>query len=619
MEIKNPLEESYSTYPGPILLLAGPGTGKTYQLAKRIKYLIEEFGAKPDEIAVITFTNEAARNMHNELSKKGIDLPKEKRPKIISTMHSLGNSIIGSDPKRFGLKEKYEVLYEKNPRIVLIKDAANLAGYEREKWILVDNCRQKGNCKEDINEDKCKICNEYKKILRKCSLIDYDDQILLACTALKKDNNLRNEWKKKTKYLLVDEYQDINQAQFELIKLLTEGQTEGLFVVGDDDQSIYSFRGGTPKYIKEFEKYYEKDIKIGRLSKSWRCSEHILKGAYGMVINFYRDSVPKPEQEFSEKILINNKIIFYDVPSDKKEAEMISAIVKKNIKTNNIIIIIPNKNYLLPLKEALMTKNIDFKYNSNINEEGLSRILVLADWVEKPNSNWKLRYLIDLIVNNYNELTKKIETQNNGISFKREVASKLITNLWKEIDNNTSLYKVISLKAKINNNLYLFELKKCLENISEILKKKGNKREGIIPFLENIGLLVAPGKNPNGIISEIREWNNDLKRNTKSNSKYSINIYNMPSSKGLQGDIVFVVGLSEELFPDIEKDIEEQSRLLYVAMTRAKKELYLFSARTRPANITYKKYAYQLKRSPFISSIPKKHIEIRYIQKKLRD
>jgi superfamily I DNA/RNA helicase len=598
--------------------LAGPGTGKTYQLAKRIKYLIEEAGAKPDEIAVITFTNEAARNMRNELAKKEIDLPKEKCPKIISTMHSLGNSIIGSNSKRLGLKEKYEVLYGKNPRVVLLKDAAHLAGYEREKWVLANNCRQKGECKEDISKDKCKICNEYKKILRKCSLIDYDDQILLACKILKKDNNLGNDWRKKTKYLLVDEYQDINQAQFELIKLLTEGQTEGLFVVGDDDQSIYSFRGGTPKYIKEFEKYYEKDVKIGRLSKSWRCPEHILKGAHGMVINFYKDSVPKPKQTFSEEILINDKIIFYNVPSEKKEAEMISAIVKKNIKKNNILIIIPNKNYLFPIKEALMTKNIDFKYNSNINEEGLSRILVLADWLEKPNSNWKLRYLIDLIVNNYNELTKKIETQNNGINFKREVASKLIANLWKEVDNNTSLYEIITLNAKINNNFYLFELKKCLENILEIIKKKGNKKEGIAPFLENIGLLVAPGKNPNGIISEIREWKNDLEKNSKSSSDNTVSIYNMPSSKGLQGDIVFVVGLSEELFPDRKKDIEEQSRLFYVAMTRAKKELYLFSARTRPAKYSYNK-AYQLKKSPFITSISKEHIENRYIQKKKKN
>lgn len=597
-------------------MIGGPGTGKTYQLAKRVKYLFEESGARADEVAVITFTNEAAKNMHNELSNKNIDIPKEKHPKIISTMHSLGNSIIGSDPKRFGLKEKYEVLYEENPRVVLIKDAANLTGYEREKWKLTANCRQKGNCNEDINEDKCKICKEYKKILRKCSLIDFDDQILLACKVLRKNEKLRNEWKKRTKYLLVDEYQDINQAQCELIQLLTENQTEGLFVVGDDDLSIYSFRGGTPKYIIEFEKYYGKDVKIGRLSKSSRCSEHILKGAHAMVKNFYRDSIAKPEQEFSEEILINNKIIFYDIPSYIKEAQIISAITKEKIYTNSIIIIIPNKNYLLPIKKALMVRNLDYKYNIKLNKEGLVRFIVLADWAEKPDNSWKLRYLIDLIINNYDELTRKLESSNNGISYKRKLASKLIANLWKEVDNNTSLYKVISLKAKINNNLYLFELKDCLEKILEILKKKGNKREGIAPFLENIGLLVAPGKNPNGIISEIKEWKNDLERNTKSSSDYSINIYNMPSSKGLQGDIIFVVGLSEELFPDLKKDIEEQSRLLYVAMTRAKKELYLFSARTRPANITYNKCSYQLKRSPFIDYIPEKHIEIRYVRKR---
>jgi len=597
-------------------LIGGPGTGKTYQLAKRVKYLIEESGARADEVAVITFTNEAVRNMHNELSNKKIDIPKEKHPKIISTMHSLGNSIIGSDPKRFGLKEKYEVLYGENPRVVLMKDAANLADCEHEKWKPTADCRQKGNCNEDINKDKCKICKEYKKILRKCSLIDFDDQILLACKVLRENEKLRSEWKKRTKYLLIDEYQDINQAQCELIQLLTENQTEGLFVVGDDDQSIYSFRGGTPKYIKEFEKYYGEDVKVGRLSKSSRCSEHILKGAYAMVKNFYRDSIAKPEQEFSEEILINNKIIFYDVPSYIKEAQIISEITKEKIYTNSIIIIIPNKNYLLPIKKALMVRNLDYKYNIKLNEEGLVRFVVLADWAEKPDNSWKLRYLIDLIINNYDELTRKLESSNNGISYKRKLASKLIANLWKEVDNNTSLYKVISLKAKINDNLYLFELKKCLKNILEILKKKGNKREGIVPFLENIGLLVAPGKNPNGIISEIREWKNDLERNTKTSSDHSINIYNMPSSKGLQGDIIFVVGLSEGLFPDPKKDIEEQSRLLYVAMTRTKKELYLFSARTRSSKITYKKSSYQLKRSSFIDYIPEKHIEIRYVRKR---
>lgn len=577
-------------------MIGGPGTGKTYQLAKRVKYLIEKSGARANEVAVITFTNEAARNMRNELSNKKIDIPKEKHPKIISTMHSLGNSIIGSNPKRFGLKEKYEVLYEENPRVVLMKDAANLADCEHEKWKLTADCRKKGNCNEDINEDKCKICKEYKKILRKCSLIDFDDQILLACKVLRENEKLRSEWKNRTKYLLIDEYQDINQAQCELIQLLTENQTEGLFVVGDDDQSIYSFRGGTPKYIKEFEKYYGEDVKVGRLSKNSRCSEHILKGAYAMVKNFYRNSIAKPEQEFSEEILIDNKIIFYDVPSYIKEAQIISAITKEKIYANSIIIIIPNKNYLLSIKKALMVRNLDYKYNIKLNEEGLVRFVVLADWAEKPDNSWKLRYLIDLIINNYDELTKKLESSNNGISYKRKLASKLIANLWKEVDNNTSLYKVISLNAKINNNLYLFKLKDCLERILEILKKKGNRREGIAPFLENIGLLVAPGKNPNGIISEIKEWKNDLERNTKSSSDYSINIYNMPSSKGLQGDIIFVVGLSEELFPDLKKDIEEQSRLLYVAMTRAKKELYLFSARTRPANITYNKCSYQLKR-----------------------
>jgi superfamily I DNA/RNA helicase len=192
IEIQKPLK-AYTEYPGPILLLAGPGTGKTYQLAMRIKYLIEELKAKPDEIAVITFTIEAARNMRERLAEKDIDLSKEQHPAIISTMHSLGNSIIGSVPEKFGLPNDYKVLTEKSPREVILKDATSIAGYERKKWKLAHDCRIKGDCNEKLKSERCRICRRYKKILRKCSCVDYDDQILLACKALKEDPELRDK------------------------------------------------------------------------------------------------------------------------------------------------------------------------------------------------------------------------------------------------------------------------------------------------------------------------------------------------------------------------------------------------------------------------------------------
>ena len=340
IEIKDPLV-SYREYPGPILLLAGPGTGKTWQLGMRVKYLVEQRRTTPDEMTIITFTNEAARNMRERLAEDEIAIQAANVPGLICTMHSLGNAIIGSRPRRFDLPEEYAVLHEDAPRVVLLQDAATIAGYERNLAELLDDCRRKGSC-EPQHGLECEICSEYKTLLRKCKSVDYDDQILLACEALKADVDLLGEWQAKTHYLLIDEYQDINEAQCELIQLLSAGHPEGVFAVGDDDQSIYSFRGGDPKYIREFGKYFGDQSKIGRLSKSWRSPEHILLGARAVITTYYPESIPKPDPTFDDDIKENNKIVFYDVPSDEWEANMIAWIAEEKIKSGSVTAIIPN-------------------------------------------------------------------------------------------------------------------------------------------------------------------------------------------------------------------------------------------------------------------------------------
>ncbi|UZE93093.1 MAG: ATP-dependent helicase [Candidatus Nealsonbacteria bacterium] len=609
IEIKEPLN-SYKEFPGPILLLAGPGTGKTYQLALRIKFLIEEKKVNPNEITVITFTKSATRNMQERLAEKDINLDKSKYPEIISTTHHLGNMIIGSSCRRFDLPEKYKILIEKSPKRVLLRDATNLAGYDRDNWKHTEDCRLKGRCNK-AERDKCKICDEYKKILRKCTRVDYDDLILLACEALRGDKDLRNQWKQRTKFLLVDEYQDINKAQFELIQLLSKNQEEGLFVVGDDEQSIYSFRGGSTEFIRNFEKDFPKNPKIGRLSISWRCPKHILLGAKSMINKFYKNAVIKPKPKFSEKIKINNKIIFCEVPTAKKEAQIIAAISQEKIKTNTIKIIIPNKMYLPVLKEEFQKRGLEYKYKFNISDQGLVRFTVLTDWINNPNDNIALRYLIDLIIENYDGFTKKINEEKCGIILKRDRASNLIAQLWKKVERKKSLYKILIEESQ--NSEFLKELNNNLNILKELIKNRGTKKTGLLDFLATSGLFVAPGKNPLELVSEIKEWINELSGSNTISSYNPITIYNMPSCKGLEADIIFVIGLSKELFPDSNNNIEEKSRLFYVAMTRAKKELYLFSSRTRSSKITFKKASYQLKPSPFISAISKDNIETRII------
>jgi len=532
-------------------------------------------------------------------------------------MHSLGNTILGSKHEKFELAEEYSVINDDATRKTLLQDAATIAGLSRDSGSYAEICRRMGSCLPDYETDKCVICREYEKLLRKCNSVDYDDQILLACRVLRENEDLLAEWQKRTRYLLVDEYQDINEAQCELIQLLSADHRAGLFSVGDDDQSIYSFRGGNPRYIKDFENHFGDQAKIGRLSISWRCPEHILQGARAVISKYYPESVHKPDPTFRDTISENNKIVFFDVPSDRAEASIIAQIAEKKIKSGSVTIIIPHGKYLPVIKQALKRRRLDFTYKSNIDPAGLIRIAVLADWVENPDDSAAFRYLLDLIIHNFDTLTKKMEAADKKISTKRIAASELVAGMWEDVNDATSMYAVLCNRITANEeNDFLCQLHKSLEAVKQLFLNEKTKRDGLPPFLEACGSLVAPGKNAKGIVDAVREWREEQLSSRIGSSFAPVKIFNMPSSKGLEGDVVLVVGLSKDLFPRQDADAEEVSRLFYVAMTRAKKELYLFNARTRPASITFKQASYQLQKSPFIDVIPKDRIEMKWIKPK---
>lgn len=614
IEIENPLM-AFSEVPGPILLLAGPGTGKTYQIEKRIEYLVNEMKASPGEIAVITYTVAAARNMRKRLADEKHSLPPEKTPQIINTMHSLGNSLIGKAASFFGLPDDYEVLTDRDQRDVIMKDSAQIADVDSEMWSNTVECRGKGACDRNENDAKCKICHKYEEILRKCGLIDYDDQILLACRLLRESEEIAKEIRESVKYLLVDEYQDINQAQCEFIQLLSKGQTEGLFVVGDDDQSIYSFRGGDPKFICDFEKYYGKSAKIGRLSISFRCPENILLGARAVVENFYPKRAFKPDLTFDGDIKTNNKIVLYDMLSENYEAWKIASISEEAVKQmRKVVIIIPTKNYFPPIRAALIRKGINYSYKADPSKDGLIRFAVLVRWVGLKQNNALLRYLLQLIVYNNDAVVNEMPLSSPNITGKRKEMASYLATLWSEINQDNDLYSEICKRSE-DSEQFPFEttLKtKCLDLIEQYVKgDRCGKRKALPDFLEASGLMVAPGKNPKGFITEIDNWMIDVKASGMGGSYIPVEIYNMPSSKGLEAEVVCVVGLSKGLFPADGDDIPEKARLAYVAMTRAKEELYLFSCRSRSGGRTYAQVSFQLEPSQFLDVINESHMERR--------
>lgn len=343
---------------GPILLLAGPGTGKTYCIAQRIKYLCETKSIPRENVTVITFTAAAARNMHERISnssKPDIYTPPGIQPKLICTMHSLGFKIISENAEYLGYDDSIQVLSTDLARGTLVGDATQLTGFKREEAQNTVLCRQYGKC-QSSDEPKCTICNKYRQLLKSCCSIDYDDQILLANEVLKSKPEILADYKKKCTHLLIDEYQDINAGQFELIRLLTEGQVDGLFAVGDDDQSIYSWRGGTPKYIRRFKRYYGKDAQIVPLLKSYRCPKFILESALSVVESHDKNRLEKGEFEYENKI--DGKIKIHNVASDKKEALLVKSIIKRSLPSKKVLVLIPGRRFGTILVDFLKQSNL---------------------------------------------------------------------------------------------------------------------------------------------------------------------------------------------------------------------------------------------------------------------
>ena len=184
--------------------------------------------------------------------------------------------------------------------------------------------------------------------------------------------------------------------------------------------------------------------------------------------------------------------------------------------------------------------------------------------------------------------------------------------MWSGVDGDTTLLGALSQAA--DGSSFLARLKlECLDQTLSLLDKHGGKRKHLPEFLERCGLLVAPGRSASGVVNEVREWREEIFGSGASSSTLPVEVYNLPSSKGLEGDVVFVVGVTEGILPKPDRDMEEQSRLMYVAMSRAKRKLYLLNCRKRSGNVTLGRDSFNLQRSRFVEAIPSEHLDARYV------
>lgn len=609
------MEDELYKLPGPLLLLAGPGTGKTQQLAKRMKWLVEGKNIDPESITVITFTVAAAREMRERISdptKEKLYVPPDKQPEMIRTMHSLGYRIIKEKAPDLGLNEDVGLVYSDKFQKILLGDAAQLAGFSRKDGEETAKCRQFGNCNR-LSERKCKICKQYQTILRRCSAVDYDDQILLACKLLKEDATLLTKYRAYSQHLLVDEYQDINAGQFEFIQVLSEGQLRGLFVVGDDDQSIYSWRGGTPDYIRNFKKHFGDEAQVKALQKSRRCPRYILEGAMAIVNTYDKNRLPKGEFEYIKGD--GKKIQVHRVPSDEKEAHIVKQIAEEAItRSRRVLILLPYRSFAQAIVGELRKARIEYGAPLILPGKGLPIISTLSKWLADNSDSLSFRECLEAFISSADSGIPSDKVRKADKIQERENALLKVAGLWRHpVQRVTdSFWEALQLE-KENDALY----SKLYSAFGHLLRHASQEDPGC--FLQQVAKTVAPWKKTKAFLEEINLWVETSKILAGFGRAPRVQLTTLQGAKGLQAHVVCVVGLEEGTLPKSNEGLAEDSRITFVAMTRAVEELHLFYARKRSEAIVYrpiykKGEVPDIVPSRFLGAIPEEHKEMRYHQ-----
>lgn len=582
---------------GPLLVLAGAGSGKTKVLTTKIAYLIEEKKIDPYHILAITFTNKAAKEMKDRVYNLIGDYAKYIQ---ISTFHSFGLRLLRENCEELGYDRNF-VIMDSDDSLTVVKKILKDNNYDPKIYNPRAIRNKISSCKNELitpelyeryatseyEKVALKVYQKYEKKLKQNNSVDFDDLLILPIKLFKENPSVLQKYQEKFKYILIDEYQDTNEAQYILTKMLS-AKYRNIMVVGDDFQSIYSFRGANYKNILNFEKDY-KDTKTILLEQNYRSTGNILKAAND-VIKHNRERKDKnlwTENESGEKIK------YYRAFNERDEAQYvirkIKELVNKEVLYKDIAILYRTNAQSRMIEEEMLKENLPYRVVGSFyfyNRKEIKDLIAYLRLIHNHKDNVSL--------------TRVINTPKRGIGLKTiqnitEKADSLGISMYEAIDSGKELAfkNTIEDLKKVSENITLTELidkvldttgmreelekenslesEVRLENLEEFksITKAFEEKEGLIS-LEDFLLEIS-------LVSDVEEYKDDDNR---------INLMTIHSVKGLEFDHVFIVGLEEGIFPHINSlmensELEEERRLCYVAITRAKKDLHLVNTRRR--------------------------------------
>ncbi len=624
-KLNPPQRQAVEHEKGPALVIAGAGSGKTRVLTNRVAYLIHK-GINPENILAITFTNKASKEMLERIEEltgrknrgnffhsfefSGVSIPH------VGTFHSIGAKILRREAEKIGYARNFAIFDDEDQK-KLIKQATEELGLSEEQFPLgrvrdfLSRAKNEMSTPEELlaaatgfyEEKMSQVYERYQKTMKEQNGFDFDDLIMVPTLMLKKEEEIRSFYQDQFQHILVDEYQDTNRAQYEFVKILGE-KHRNIFVVGDDFQSIYGWRGADIKNIFSFEKDYP-EAKVILLEQNYRSTQIILDAASTVI---EKNARQKKKTMWTEN-KGGEKITQYRALDQEDEAAFIINEIESLKKDSpesplgEIAVLYRTNAQSRALEEAFVRNGIPYHLIGALrfySRKEIKDILAYLRLIINPNDEVSLRRIYNVPKRNIGKISftefKKFAIENEmkitELLFnaqKIEEAAAKNANLAKWSKLSTALIEIKESAPKKNLSelldlvlektgyrLYLASMEdgeERLENLKELytaVKKydqDGTALETLPKFLEEVSLIGADDK-------------------SSADTKNKVHLMTMHAAKGLEFEKVFIVGMEEGIFPHSRSTInpaemEEERRLCYVGITRAKKKVYLLSAERR--------------------------------------
>ena len=577
---------------GPAMVLAGPGSGKTLVITRRVEYLIKKYGVRPEQILVITFTKAAAKEMRERFAR----ITKEDRfPVTFGTFHGIYYGIL-----KWAYRMNASNIFSEEEKMMLLREV--IAGMELEiedeKEFLQGIASEIGQIKNNrlsleeyessncSNQMFCQIYEEYERRRKLLKKIDFDDMLVLCYELFQKRPDILQMWQKKFQYILIDEFQDINQVQYDVIRMLALPENN-LFIVGDDDQSIYRFRGARPEIMLGFSKDYP-NAKSIILDVNYRSTKAVVSAA--------RRVIERNKNRYQKEIITVNEqgdnVHIQEVRHPVEEShyvrEQIAKAVAAGTEPSQIAVLYRTNTEPRALVETFMEYHIPFQMKEHL--PNLYEHFIGRDFQAYMRMALGGRDRGDflMIMNRPNRYIGRDSVDRGEISFEN-LRKYYMEKDWMvdRIDQLEVDLKVISrmtpyaaiqyIRKSVGYDLFLNEYaikrKMKLEDLQELIREMEERAKEFKTIEE--------------WFAHIEKYTEELRLQavTRTENRNAVSLMTFHAAKGLEYDTVFIIGANEDVTPykkaELPEEMEEERRMFYVAMTRAKKHLTISYVREK--------------------------------------